>query len=61
MASKSIEVMQYTETVYWDDNGNEVARVRNYDDTWYDTREDGLPVSEEELDDHFTREKELPF
>ncbi len=56
MASKSIEVMQYTETVYWDDNGNEVMRVRNHDDTWHDTLADGLEVSEQELDDYYDEE-----
>jgi hypothetical protein len=35
---KIVHVMQYTETVYYDGDGAEVARERNHDDHTYDTR-----------------------
>lgn len=46
MPYKVNEIMQYTETVYYDENGTEVARERNYDDHWYDSGE------REELDEY---------
>lgn len=41
----------YSERVIYDEWGNEIARERNYDDAWYDTRsvED---ISDEELEDY---------
>ena len=34
---KKTEQFIYTESVFYDVNGVEVARERNYDDAWYDT------------------------
>lgn len=33
---KRVETLHYTEVVYYDGGGSEVARVRNYDDTLWD-------------------------
>jgi hypothetical protein len=42
----------YTEVVYYDDNGREIERVRQYDDTSWDqkTRE----PTEEEIEDYYS-------
>jgi hypothetical protein len=37
MAYKIKQHMQYSETVFYDDNDIEVGRERNYDDFWYDS------------------------
>lgn len=36
MAHKVTNTMTYTEVVYYDDDGNEVARDRQFDDTLHD-------------------------
>lgn len=46
------EVMQYTETVYYDANGEEVERVRNFDDCWYDSGPQ-KPLEDWERADYF--------
>lgn len=46
-AHKIENTMQYTEVVYYDDDGNEVARDRLYDDGLYDSSRP-VELSEEE-------------
>lgn len=50
MAHKTRHTMQYTEVVYYDDDGNEVARERLHDDHTYD---EGSPeeLTDEERED----------
>lgn len=51
MAHKVVETLTYTEVVYYDDNGNEVARERNYDDSLYD-ESDNQELTEQERADY---------
>jgi len=47
---KTVEKYTYTETVYYDPEGNELGRHENYDTSWYDTvSEDDM--TEEEIED----------
>lgn len=49
--TKTIEQYIHTETVIWDENGNEVAREENqFDASWYDT------YSTEEISDEEAEE-----
>ena len=41
----------YTESVVYDEDGNEVARFRNCDDYWYDT-ESSEEITPDELEDY---------
>ena len=41
----------YTESVVYDEDGNEVARFRNHDDYWYDT-ESSEEITPDELEDY---------
>ena len=52
MTEPRVEVREYvyTENVYFDADGNEFARDRNYDDTWLGTCE-GRAMTEQELED----------
>ena len=43
-------IMQYTDVVYYDGEGNELDRVRLHDDLTYDTLPP-VPLSDEELDE----------
>lgn len=52
MKTVTEEIYQYTELVYRDEAGNEVARERQYDDHWYDTGETREP-GEVELEDYY--------
>lgn len=49
-AHKIREIYQYSEDVYYDDDGNEVARERQYDDYLYDTTP-AEELTEEERED----------
>lgn len=49
---KTTEVYTYTETVYYED-GKEVFRDRNYDDSWYDTRETDYDLEDWEIADYY--------
>lgn len=49
---KNIEVYKYTETVYYNAEGEEVAREDNSDTWWYDTEESNIPLTEEETEDY---------
>lgn len=49
---KVVETMKYTETVYYDADGEEVARERNHDDWTHDSTSPE-PVTEEELEDYY--------
>lgn len=48
---KTVERFMYSEIVYHDEDGTEVARERLYDDAWYDTAETE-PMTEEEIEDY---------
>lgn len=54
---KSIEQYTYSEVVYRDADGNEVARERNYDDAWYDTLEAHVELTEDEIEDYYPEEE----
>ena len=45
-----VEEYIYTENVYYDEYGRELGRERNYDDSWYDTREIREMTEQEEED-----------
>lgn len=47
MAHKVLEIMRYTEWVYYDDSGVEVDRERNWDDSLYD-EEKPIELTEDE-------------
>lgn len=49
---KRTETVEYTETVYFNDLGEEVARVRIHDDTITDYTEN-LDLTDDELDTYF--------
>jgi hypothetical protein len=52
---KKIETLQYTEVVYYNNDGNEVARERNYDDTLWD--ESGPhDLTDQEREDYLPKE-----
>lgn len=53
---KMIQTFTYTEVVYYDANGNEVHRERNYDDSLYDET-GSLPLSDTELEDYFPEQE----
>jgi hypothetical protein len=46
------ETLKYTETVYYDESGEEVFRDRNHDDWLYDT-DKPQPLSDSEMEDYF--------
>lgn len=46
------EIRQYTESVYFDADGTEVHRERNYDDFWFDSGEPE-PLTDDEMEDFF--------
>lgn len=50
MAHREVLTMQYTEHVYYDDEGNEVARERQHDDHSYDSYTQS--ITDEELEEH---------
>lgn len=52
MKTVTEEIYQYTELVYRDEAGIEVARERQYDDRWYDTVEIREP-NDDELFDYY--------
>lgn len=49
-AHKMIETIQYTEIVYYNDKGDEVARERMHDDAAYDA-EGPFDLTEQERED----------
>lgn len=53
MAHKIREIRQYSEMVYYDDDGNEVARERVYDDHLYDT-EAREELTDQEREDYLS-------
>lgn len=50
---KTVEVYSYTETVYYDEQGNEVDRERSYDDWWVDTRAGHEDLTDGEMEVYF--------
>lgn len=53
MAHKQVHIMQYSEIVYYDDDGNEVARDRQHDDHTYDVGPEE-ELTEQEREDWLT-------
>lgn len=51
------ETMKYTETVYYDEDGNVVGRERNHDD-WTYAADPPEPLTESELEDYFPNYEE---
>lgn len=48
MPSKSIESYLHTETVFYNDDGEEIGRFDNHDAHWWDT-ESAEDITDEEL------------
>lgn len=47
-----IEIIRFTETVIYDEDGNEVYRDENNDAEWYDTQ-DSYEISDEEYEEDY--------
>ena len=51
MAHKIIETLRYTEEVFYDDAGNEVARERRHDDSLWD-ESSPIELTDQEREDY---------